>query len=61
MLQQAQIREAGRVGFAAAAGFSDLRLLEHVEIKGATTIAMIQRACHAILTAEAATILPPQR
>lgn len=45
------------VGFAAAAGFSDLRLLEHVEIKGATTIAMIQRARHAILTAEAATIL----
>ncbi|MFZ3305326.1 MAG: thiolase family protein, partial [Mycobacterium sp.] len=31
------------VGFATAAGFSDLRLLEHVEIKGATTIAMIQR------------------
>jgi len=29
-------------------GFSDLRLLEHVEIKGATTIAMIQRARHAI-------------
>src|SRR5690606_16612924 len=36
------------VGFAARGGFSDLRLLEHVEIKGATTIAMIQRARHAI-------------
>jgi acetyl-CoA acetyltransferase len=45
------------VGFAAAAGFSDLRLLEHVEIKGATTIAMIQRARHAIVTGEAATVL----
>ncbi|WP_077082042.1 MULTISPECIES: thiolase family protein [Mycobacterium] len=45
------------VGFAAAAGFSDLRLLEHVEIKGATTIAMIQRARHAILSGEASTVL----
>lgn len=45
------------VGFAAAAGFWDLRLLEHVEIKGATTIAMIQRARHAIVTGEAATVL----
>jgi acetyl-CoA acetyltransferase len=45
------------VGFAAAGGFADLRLLEHVEIKGATTIAMIQRARHAIVTDEAATVL----
>jgi acetyl-CoA acetyltransferase len=45
------------VGFAAQAGFSDLRLLEHVEIKGATTIAMIQRARHAISTGEATTVL----
>jgi acetyl-CoA acetyltransferase len=45
------------VGFAAAAGFSDLRLLEHLEIKGATTIAMIQRAHHAIATGEASIVL----
>jgi acetyl-CoA acetyltransferase len=45
------------VGFAAQGGFSELRLLEHVEIKGATTIAMIQRARHAITTGEATTVL----
>jgi acetyl-CoA acetyltransferase len=45
------------VGFAAQGGFSDLRLLEHVEIKGATTIAMIQRARHAITTGEATTVM----
>ncbi|BBX18217.1 thiolase [Mycolicibacterium duvalii] len=45
------------VGFAARGGFSDLRLLEHVEIKGATTIAMIQRARHAITTGEATTVV----
>jgi acetyl-CoA acetyltransferase len=45
------------VGFAAQGGFSDLRLLEHVEIKGATTIAMIQRARHAIASGEATTVL----
>jgi acetyl-CoA acetyltransferase len=45
------------VGFAAQGGFSNLRLLEHVEIKGATTIAMIQRARHAISTGEATTVL----
>jgi acetyl-CoA acetyltransferase len=45
------------VGFAAQGGFSDLRLLEHIEIKGATTIAMIQRARHAITTGEATTVL----
>jgi acetyl-CoA acetyltransferase len=45
------------VGFAAQGGFAGLRLLEHVEIKGATTIAMIQRAAHAIAAAEASTVL----
>jgi acetyl-CoA acetyltransferase len=45
------------VGFAAQGGFTDLRLLEHVEIKGATTIAMIQRAGHAITNREAHTVL----
>jgi len=45
------------VGFAAAGGFGDLRLLEHVEIKGATTIAMVQRARHAIASGEASTVL----
>jgi acetyl-CoA acetyltransferase len=45
------------VGFASQGGFSDLRLLEHVEIKGATTIAMIQRARHAITAGEASTVL----
>lgn len=45
------------VGFAAQGGFADLRLLEHVEIKGATTIAMIQRARHAIATGEASTVV----
>ncbi|MDA3639661.1 thiolase family protein [Mycobacterium xenopi] len=43
------------VGFAAHGGFADLRLLEHVEIKGATAIAMIQRAVHAITAGEAST------
>jgi acetyl-CoA acetyltransferase len=45
------------VDFAHQGGFSDLRLLEHVEIKGATTVAMIQRARHAITTGEASTVL----
>lgn len=45
------------VGFAASGGFSDLRLLEHVEIKGASAIAMIQRARHAITSGEATTVL----
>ena len=45
------------VAFAAQGGFADLRLLEHVEIKGATTIAMIQRATHAIAAAEASTVV----
>ncbi|SHN17626.1 thiolase family protein [Cryptosporangium aurantiacum] len=39
-----------RVGvtLAAQAGLGDLRLLEHVEIKGATTVAMVQRATDAV-------------
>lgn len=45
------------VGFAAQGGFADLRLLEHVEIKGATTIAMVQRARQAITAGEASTVL----
>lgn len=45
------------VGFAAQSGFGDLRLLEHVEIKGATTIAMIQRARDAIAAGEATTVV----
>jgi acetyl-CoA acetyltransferase len=45
------------VSFAAQAGFSNLRLLEHIEIKGASTIAMIQRARHAIGAGEASTVM----
>lgn len=45
------------VAFAAQGGFSDLRLLEHVEIKGATTIAMVQRAQLAIETGAASTVV----
>lgn len=45
------------VAFASQGGFSDLRLLEHVEIKGATTIAMIQRAALAIQTGAARTVV----
>lgn len=45
------------VGFASSGGFSDLRLLEHVEIKGATTIAMIQRAQHAVETGAARVVM----
>ncbi|WP_409330855.1 thiolase family protein [Trujillonella humicola] len=39
-----------RVGVALArqAGLGDLRLLEHVEIKGATTVAMVDRAARAV-------------
>jgi acetyl-CoA acetyltransferase len=48
-----------RVGVALAqqAGFGDLRLLEHVEIKGATAIAMVQRAELAIRSGGAATVV----
>lgn len=45
------------IAFAVQGGFADLRLLEHVEIKGATTIAMIQRARHAITHGEATTVV----
>lgn len=45
------------VAFAAQGGFRDLRLLEHVEIKGATTIAMVQRATLAIATGAARTVV----
>ncbi|GAA4658336.1 thiolase family protein [Gordonia humi] len=45
------------VGFAAQGGFDDLRLLEHVEIKGATTVAMIQRARYAVASGEARTVM----
>ncbi|MDV7352727.1 thiolase family protein [Rhodococcus oxybenzonivorans] len=45
------------VAFAAQGGFRDLRLLEHVEIKGATTIAMIQRAQLALDTGAARTVV----
>src|SRR5690606_11039728 len=45
------------VAFATQGGFFDLRLLEHVEIKGATTIAMLQRARDAITNGEATTVM----
>jgi len=45
------------VAFASQGGFTDLRLLEHVEIKGATTIAMIQRAQLALDSGAARTIV----
>lgn len=45
------------VGFASSGGFSGLRLLEHVEIKGATTIAMIQRAQFAVESGSARVVM----
>lgn len=45
------------VGLAATAGLVDLRLLEHLEIKGATTLAMLQRAHYAISSGEAHTVV----
>lgn len=45
------------VAFASQGGFTGLRLLEHVEIKGATTIAMIQRAQFALDTGAARTVV----
>src|SRR5690606_7059907 len=39
------------------AGFGDLRLLEHVEIKGATTVAMIERAVLALRDGAARTVV----
>jgi acetyl-CoA acetyltransferase len=44
------------VALAAQAGLGDLRLLEHVEIKGATAVAMVRRAQLAIDTGEARTV-----
>ena len=48
-----------RVGvqLARSDGFGDLRLLEHVEIKGATAVAMVQRAVLAIRAGLASTIV----
>ncbi|GAB2983135.1 thiolase family protein [Amycolatopsis acidiphila] len=48
-----------RVGVTLAqqAGFGDLRLLEHVEIKGSTTVAMVQRAELAIRSGAAGTVV----
>lgn len=48
-----------RVGVALArhGGFGDLRLLEHLEIKGATAIAMLDRATRAVRTGAASTVV----
>ncbi|MGD9701278.1 MAG: thiolase family protein [Acidimicrobiia bacterium] len=48
-----------RVGvhLARSDGFGDLRLLEHVEIKGATAVAMVQRAVLAIRAGLATTVV----
>ena len=48
-----------RVGVALArqTGLGDLRLLEHVEIKGASTAAMVQRAVHAVGAGMATTVV----
>ncbi|MEW1931342.1 thiolase family protein [Rhodococcus sp. NPDC079359] len=45
------------VAFAAQGGFGDLRLLEHIEIKGATTIAMIQHARAAVASSAARAVV----
>lgn len=45
------------VGLARTDGFGDLTLLEHVEIKGATAVAMVQRAELAIRAGLATTIV----
>jgi acetyl-CoA acetyltransferase len=45
------------VGLAHQAGFGDLALLEHVEIKGATVVAMVQRATLAIRDGSARTVV----
>lgn len=48
-----------RVGvqLATQAGFGDLRLLEHIEIKGATTVAMVERAVLALRAGAARSVL----
>ncbi|MFJ8749021.1 thiolase family protein [Streptomyces sp. NPDC102441] len=45
------------VAFAAQGGFGDLRLLEHIEIKGATTLAMVERAARAVSAGAARAVL----
>src|ERR1700728_4838922 len=45
------------VALARRAGFGDLRLLEHVEIKGATAVAMVTRAVLAIRAGMARTVI----
>ncbi|HEX3956150.1 MAG TPA: thiolase family protein [Trebonia sp.] len=45
------------VALARRAGFGDLRLLEHLEIKGATAVAMVTRAVLAIRAGMAATVI----
>jgi acetyl-CoA acetyltransferase len=45
------------VGLARHGGFGDLRLLEHLDIKGATAIAMVQRAVLAIRAGMASTVV----
>jgi acetyl-CoA acetyltransferase len=45
------------VAIARAEGFGDLQLLEHVEIKGATAVAMVQRAALAIRAGLATTVV----
>jgi acetyl-CoA acetyltransferase len=45
------------VGLARRAGLGDLRLLEHLEIKGATAVAMVARAVLAIRSGMARTVI----
>jgi acetyl-CoA acetyltransferase len=45
------------VALAAQAGFGDLRLLEHLEIKGATTVAMVERAVLALRAGSVRTVV----
>jgi acetyl-CoA acetyltransferase len=45
------------VALARRAGFGDLRLLEHLEIKGATAVAMVTRAVLAITVGMARTVI----
>lgn len=45
------------IGFAKAAGFGDLRLLEHIEIKGASTLAMLDHAVLAVTAGRAHSVL----
>jgi acetyl-CoA acetyltransferase len=44
------------VALAAQAGLGDLRLLEHVEIKGATAVAMVQHAADAVRDGRASAV-----